>query len=105
MFKNFFNRSRTTPPEVPQEDLCSENYIPEVIVNFDYLNVVYISFLKDRYLSIYHIQKSYDGTSNVMSSMNIEIQHKSQYDSVIQQYKKYLKERDATNTNNDCAEE
>ena len=48
-------------------------------------------------MAIQHIQESYDGTISVISVHHIEIQHPSQYDSIIEQYKKHIKDKNATN--------
>lgn len=106
MFSNFFtkwNTPKNIEPTKIQDNI--EVHIPEIVVNFQHLDVVSISFFNDRYILIHHIQKSYDGTSNVISTHSIEMQHPSQYDDVIEQYKKYIKDKNAANNINDQSEE
>lgn len=101
MFSKFFTKWNTPKNQEPQQIQDNiEVHIPEIVVNFQSLDVVSISFFNGRYILIHHIQESYDGTSNVISTHSIEIQHPSQYDEVITQYNKYIEDKNAADNNN-----
>lgn len=101
MFSNFFtkwNTPKNIEPTKIQDN--SEVHIPKIVVDFQSLDVVSISYFNEKYMLIHHIQESYDGTSKVISTHSIEIQHPSQYDDVIAQYKKYIEDKNAADNNN-----